>query len=393
LDHMHLFAVGWSCPPPPAALGGALVTKIHQSSKSPSSKNICSSIRQVLPRQVRPAGLPPALTAKAGSARVLRRCSGPRRPRRSAEENDCSDDGSPRLLGRDPTRPCRRRHRPAPLLDRPACFFSGPPDRPPGAPPPPLPGGAGAPLLVKRPKNPTRYAQLLAAPSRWQGPTTQGGVGSPPARPAFSDLFLCGRGVTTGGAAQYALQKNTGCAATHRGREDFRIFVIAPASPCRRHRPTRQPGPPRSRTRPAPRTAGALRPLRAPSALPPPPPGGPRRVDLSEMVKTERAKGRKIQPGTAARRAPRQAGGRDQDAGRRWEPPSPPRLFRFIFVRKGRYYRRSSAVRPPKKHEMCYRSPRKRGPSDFFFGWRRLIHSKGARTAAASTPIGPRARL
>jgi hypothetical protein len=27
------------------------------------------------------------------------------------------------------------------------------------------------------------------------------------------------------------------------------------------------------------------------------------------------------------------------------------------------------------------------------FWWRRLIHSKGARTAAASTPIGPRARL
>jgi hypothetical protein len=28
-----------------------------------------------------------------------------------------------------------------------------------------------------------------------------------------------------------------------------------------------------------------------------------------------------------------------------------------------------------------------------FFWWRRLIHSKGARTSAASTPIGPRARL
>jgi hypothetical protein len=27
------------------------------------------------------------------------------------------------------------------------------------------------------------------------------------------------------------------------------------------------------------------------------------------------------------------------------------------------------------------------------FLWRRLIHSKGARTSAASTPIGPRARL
>jgi hypothetical protein len=27
-----------------------------------------------------------------------------------------------------------------------------------------------------------------------------------------------------------------------------------------------------------------------------------------------------------------------------------------------------------------------------FFWWRRLIHSKGARTSAASTPIGPRAR-
>jgi hypothetical protein len=29
----------------------------------------------------------------------------------------------------------------------------------------------------------------------------------------------------------------------------------------------------------------------------------------------------------------------------------------------------------------------------WFFWWRGLIHSKGARTAAASTPIGPRARL
>ena len=28
-----------------------------------------------------------------------------------------------------------------------------------------------------------------------------------------------------------------------------------------------------------------------------------------------------------------------------------------------------------------------------FFLWRGLIHSKGARTAAASIPIGPRARL
>jgi hypothetical protein len=29
----------------------------------------------------------------------------------------------------------------------------------------------------------------------------------------------------------------------------------------------------------------------------------------------------------------------------------------------------------------------------FFLWWRKLIHSKGARTAATSTPIGPRARL
>jgi hypothetical protein len=32
-------------------------------------------------------------------------------------------------------------------------------------------------------------------------------------------------------------------------------------------------------------------------------------------------------------------------------------------------------------------------PDFFFKWWRGLIHSKGARTAAASTPVGPRARL
>jgi hypothetical protein len=41
------------------------------------------------------------------------------------------------------------------------------------------------------------------------------------------------------------------------------------------------------------------------------------------------------------------------------------------------------------KYSQLYNLPLPR----FFFWWRRLIHSKGARTAAASTPIGPRVRL